>query len=109
MLMAFVYGPYTGSGIRQYCSGLFGNQTDALVNVRGDRYDREFMELLDLETGGFERFKWEPAYEWNDANNTLTHKWDNTMPVVTGLKWRSELHRYDSNNAFYDAGYWKLD
>jgi hypothetical protein len=112
---AFLYQDYYCYGIKRSFAGLYDDDEDALSCIRGTRDVKINLELFDLESCEFQRYRWIPLYEDHGKYEEgpslkricwLTHRWDETKPQID-LEWDGDVRRWGHNNVFYDAGEWK--
>lgn len=114
---AFVYDDHYCYGIANSFAGVYKSRKEATEIVRGDRFSRQNLEIMNLSTFGITRYTWVPLYEYahrydiRDGKHfdieTLKHRWDETKPVID-LEMDGPVRRYGHNNVFYEAGEWEL-
>lgn len=111
--VAFVYRDYDrNGGVMDTFSGIYSDAEDARNALKGDRYDRANLEIMDLETCGFTRWRWTPLYvieATRDAAGNrveaLAHRWDKDKPNIPQI-W-ADNRLIDSVKIFYEAGEWE--
>jgi hypothetical protein len=110
---AFVYDDHYCRGIADSFAGVYDSREEAKQRVRGDRWNHENLEIMNLKTFGITCYRWVPLYNFESKrggpssnDGTLTHSWSKDMPVIE-LVWDGEVRRYGHNNPFFDAGEWR--
>jgi len=109
MIAAYVYDDYYCNGIRSSYRGLYQDEEEAKLMLRGDRHDKQNLELFDLITHAYSLYKWESLYELDGDNSlVLTHRLYKDTPKIA-VEWHGDNQRYGEHNVYYDAGYWKRE
>jgi hypothetical protein len=105
--LAFVYSDHEDNGVQRNCRGYFDRIDDALEQIHGGRWDKNNLELLDLETYGFHKYEWKPLFEFkaefiNDENGHSI-KDENWPHAPSFYKMRYFLkHRYKKDADWFE-------
>lgn len=125
---AWVYDDYYCWGISQNYRGVYKDKDEALQMLRGSRHENENLELMDLKTNGFTKYRWKSYYklvreriepgdpEHDSSGDTknirewLVYKYGKPEERV-----RVEYKPYDPENytddtrRIFEMGYWSTD
>lgn len=116
-VLAFVYDDYYCNGVRSSFRGQYDDAEQAKEMLNGGRWERQNLELLDLDTLKMTQHVWRPLYEYSDEylrsednseikhREFLTHRWDKDIPVKE-IFWDG-VRKYGPNQIYFDAGEWQ--
>lgn len=114
-VIAFTYDQYYCYGIKSSFRGIYKTENDVFASIIGGRYEFQHLEIMNIETLGFKKYRWEPEYVYTEERQEdgskkdyLTHRWDTTIPVIE-IKWDGEVRKYGHHNPVYYAGTWVLE
>ena len=121
-VIAFTHKGYDDvGGIAPKFRGQYEDIKEALKVIRGDRYDHDNLEIMDLSTLGWTYYRWQPYYEWSEIYDAtgvdekyggpkrrefLKKRWDDKAEKFE-IHWVSETRQYDDDTVYFDAGFWE--
>lgn len=130
-VLAFTYANYYCNGIKSSLAGMYNSELEAKDHINGSG-ERSNLEILDLETLGITRYKWELMFESKTSydpdlpnpeipglplvRHFLKKRWDDKAEWFE-VYFNDSQNRWnglDRNGKFTDhhheatAGFWKL-
>ena len=88
-VLAFTHDDYDDVGISSNCRGVWNDDREVREFLRGGRYEKTNLEILDLDTMGFSKYRWHSMYEYRSeclANPLPRAEWDS--------KWCSTITKH---------------